>query len=211
MIYRRVQNVMAQEEPDGAYSVFLSHSHADAEWVEDLAIRLEDAHQLRPWLDRWVLVPGKPWQRHMARGLQQATSCAVCLGTGTPRGWFEKEIEKALNRQAQDDSFRVIPVLLPGADPEIAADLQQTFLDLNTWVDFRGSDSVDRAFHLLVCGIRGVAPGRWTPRGSREVAVPDAHVVDKLRELRYLREARLIDETVAIDKQGKMLDKYFGI
>src|SRR3954470_4515694 len=100
---------MSYSEPDGRrWDVFLSHSHRDADWVEDLAKRLEDERRVRPWLDRWVLVPGEPWQRKIARGLEEAASCAVCLGQHTPRGWFEREIEKALSRQAVDRRFRVI-------------------------------------------------------------------------------------------------------
>ena len=38
----------------------------------------------------------------MAKGLEEAASCAVCVGEKTPRGWFQQEAEKALNKQAND-------------------------------------------------------------------------------------------------------------
>jgi hypothetical protein len=66
---------MAQESrtaPTSAYDAFLSHSHADADWVEALARKLEDEAGLTVWLDRWTLVPGEPWRRTMARGLDDA-------------------------------------------------------------------------------------------------------------------------------------------
>ena len=138
------------------YDVFLSHSHTDAEWVEEIAKRLEDKAGLRVWLDKWILVPGEPWQHGMARGLNQARSCAVCIGEHTPKGWFQEEIGRALNRQTQDTSFRVIPVLLPNAKKYNVDD----FLGLRTWVDFKKGIDDSHAFHLLVSGIRGVAPGR---------------------------------------------------
>src|SRR5450759_3398956 len=94
------------------FHVFLSHSHQDAIWVKDLAERLEDECGFHVWLDKWILIPGKSWQQEMARGLEQAESCAVCIGKETPKGWFKEEIQKALNRQTHDDQFRVIPVLL---------------------------------------------------------------------------------------------------
>lgn len=119
------------------FHVFLSHSHQDAIWVKDLAERLEDECSFRVWLDIWILIPGNPWQQEMARGLEQAGCCAVCIGKTTPMGWFKEEIQKALNRQTTDPSFRVIPVLLPNADPINVND----FLELRTWVDFgHGSD-----------------------------------------------------------------------
>jgi hypothetical protein len=97
------------------YHVFLSYSHQYGDWVEALSRRLEDEYGFRVWLDRWVLIPGQSWQQDMAKGLEEASVCAVCLGQKTPRGWFQQEIEKALNRQASDSSFRVIPVLMPDA------------------------------------------------------------------------------------------------
>jgi hypothetical protein len=46
---------------DTIYDAFLSHSHQDAEIIEALARRLEDEAGLRVWLDKWVLVPGRPF------------------------------------------------------------------------------------------------------------------------------------------------------
>lgn len=141
------------------FDVFLSYSHMDADWVEHLARRLEDEHGLRVWLDKWVLVAGQPWQQAMARGIDQAGCCAVCIGEYTPIGWFKREIESALDRQTRVPSFRVIPVLLPKAKRGNVDD----FLELNAWVDFRSSDQ-DYAFHVLVCGVKGISPGRWPPK-----------------------------------------------
>jgi TIR domain len=191
------------------FDVFLSHSHRDATWVENLARRLEDEHRIRSWLDRWMLVPGKPWQRAMAHGIQKAPSCAVFFGRETPHGWFEKEIEKALNRQAQHRDFRVIPVLLPDIDSGVRASLTEGFLELNTWVDFSDGADPDRAMHLLVSGVKGLAPGRWPARAPN--GQPRTDVVEKLRHLRQLREDQLVDDAVAIDYQRKILDRLLDI
>jgi len=142
--------------PAEYFDIFLSYSHTDAEWVENLARRLEDEQGFRIWLDKWVLVAGQPWQQAMARGIDQAGCCAVCIGEYTPIGWFKREIERALDRQTKVPSFRVIPVLLPNAKRVNVDD----FLELNSWVDFRSSDQ-DYAFHVLVCGVKGIPPGRW--------------------------------------------------
>jgi hypothetical protein len=79
------------------YDVFLSHAHVDAEVVEKIGQVLLNLG-INVWLDRWVLVPGDLWQQEMARGLDHASTCAVCIGQTTPKGWFQQEIQRALNR-----------------------------------------------------------------------------------------------------------------
>ena len=44
------------------YDVFLSHNTADQAPIETIARRLREEAQLEPFLDRWHLVPGEPWQ-----------------------------------------------------------------------------------------------------------------------------------------------------
>ena len=146
------------------FEVFLSHAHVDADLVEKLAARLEDEADLRVWLDKWILIPGAHWQQEMARGLEEAKTCAVCIGRITPAGWFREEIERALNRQAKDSNFRVIPVILPDGDCSIV----DNFLELRTWVVFRYGIDEGYAFHLLTCGVRGAhleghlrRPAKW--------------------------------------------------
>lgn len=183
------------------FDVFLSHSHEDAEWVEKLAKRLEDDAKLRVWLDKWIAVPGEHWQQAMARGLDQAKSCAVCIGDQTPEGWFREEIERALNRQTKDKSFRVIPVLLPIAKTINVDD----FLELRTWVDFKDGLHDSRAFHRLVSGIRGVSPGRGP---EEEMKSDSQHIMvrEKLIQIRQLRVERLIDDDIALEGQRKLVD-----
>jgi hypothetical protein len=97
-----VEGAVPLPDPD----VFLSHASSDAELVEVLANALVDKEKLNVWLDRWVLVPGQHWQQDMARGLEIAKTCAVCVGNKTPQGWFREEIERAINRQTKDTKFR---------------------------------------------------------------------------------------------------------
>ena len=46
--------------------LFLSHNGADKAAVEALALRLRQEPDLEPWLDKWDLVPGEPWQEALA-------------------------------------------------------------------------------------------------------------------------------------------------
>lgn len=162
-------------------------------------MRLTDEAKLRVWLDKWVLVPGELWQQEMARGLNQANSCAVCIGAETPSGWFQQETQRALNRQARDSAFRVIPVLLPDAQ-EVNVD---NFLELRTWIDFQEGLDNARAFHNLVAGIRGEKPGR----GPAEEVVDDQFltVKGKLQQLQDL--GNLVDKVVSLEFQRKLVSQ----
>jgi hypothetical protein len=178
------------------YDVFLSHPHTHADWVERLASRLKDECGFEVWLDKWELIPGQNFVPEMSKGLEQASTCAVCVGKDTPRGWAQQEVQKALNRQATRESFRVIPVLMPDASEQSVAD----FLELRTWVDFRGDH--DEAFHRLVCGIKGVAPGRWPARDQEALLDP---LERKLRKIASLREKNLLDPSVVVEVQRELL------
>ncbi len=195
-------------EPPDLFDVFLSHSHEDATIVEELGRVLSDREEhFRVWLDKWVLIPGDHWQQDMARGLEQARTCAVCLGKNTPRGWFKEEIERALNRQVSDKAFRVIPVLLPYADPNVV----DGYLELRTWVDFKKGIADKDAIYILACGIIGRAPGRLD---REDLGVPSKiidQIRDNLEKIKSYRDSKLIDDSVAIEYQKRLLDIKFGI
>ena len=191
--------------PHHIYDVFLSYSHADANWVEKLAHRLEDEHALRVWLDKWILTPGKSWQQAMARGLNQAACCAVCIGDQTPRGWFREEIERALDLQTKNGDFRVIPVLIPGASSELIPE----FLSLRTWADF-GADQ-DYAFHVLVQGIRGLPVGRWRlSKGKLDSSETMDATEQKLEQLSRLAKLG-VHEEVVVEFERKILTQWFEV
>lgn len=190
------------------FDVFLSHSHSDSIMVEALAKQLEDDFNFRVWLDKWVLIPGESWQQEIARGLDQAKSCAVCIGKETPRGWFREEIERAINRRTKEASFRVIPVLLPNAKKINV----NNFLELRTWVKFEKGLDDHSAFHILVSGIKGVAPGRG-PTTSKEKVSYSSHNQERelLKQIQQWRSERLIDEEIAIEAQRKVIDRIMEV
>ena len=51
------------------YDVFLSHNSADKAPVEELARRLVQAG-IQPFLDKWHLIPGEPWQEAIGEALR---------------------------------------------------------------------------------------------------------------------------------------------
>ncbi len=143
------------------FDVFLSYSSEDVLAVERLAIALADTAGLRPWLDKWQLIPGEPWLRELERGLLSSRTCAACVGSSGRGPWQTQEVDAALRAQVKGDrDFRVIPVLLPEA-PATAPDLP-IFLQGNTWVRFKSLDDA-AAMWRLECGIKGERPGRGRP------------------------------------------------
>jgi hypothetical protein len=139
------------------YDVFLSHASSDKPVVEELA-RLLTLRGLRPWLDKWDLVPGEPWQEAIEKALADCPACAVCIGAGGFGGWQTEEMNGAIQLQVGRERRRVIPVLLPGAERGERSALP-LFLQGRTWVDFHGSLNEERVLRRLVRGIRGERPG----------------------------------------------------
>ena len=137
------------------FDVFLSHASPDKPLVEVLGKRLM-AENLRPWLDKWNLIPGEPWQPQIELALADCIACAVFIGSGDRGPWHEEELRTAIRRRVErrEQAFRVIPVLLPGAKRTELPD----FLTATTWVEFRDLDDTE-AFDRLLCGIRGIEPG----------------------------------------------------
>jgi hypothetical protein len=190
------------------YDVFLSHDHNDADAVEDLGRAITD-FGFSVWLDRWVCVPGESWQQAIAKGLNETTTCAVCIGKRTAQGWFRQEVERALDLQAGDHRYRVIPVLLPDAVAGDPHQLLPGFVGLRTWVDFRPGHRDARALHLLRHGIEGTPPGPWPPLPPCSAA-PDATLLEVERDLRALDRIRsLLHESVLIETQRHILSRRF--
>ena len=139
------------------YDIFLSHSSADKPAVEEIARKLQAAG-IEPFLDKWHLVPGEPWQEALEEALDQSRTCAVFLGPGSIGAWQNEEMRSALETRVRDKSSRVIPVLLPGSFEPRKEELPR-FLRRLTWVDFRKGLEDEDAFRRLLSGIRGKAPG----------------------------------------------------
>jgi hypothetical protein len=91
------------------YDVFLSHNSADKPAVEVLARRLTEEAGLQPFLDKWHLVPGEPWQEALEEALDQSRTCVVFLGPKGLGTWENEEMRAALDIRAGTPDFRVIP------------------------------------------------------------------------------------------------------
>lgn len=142
---------------DDNWDVFLSHNSSDKDVAEQIARRLRDHADLRPFLDKWHLVKGDPWQERLEAALASSSACAVLVGHSDIGPWQNEEMRAALDRRVQRHDFRVIPVLLPGVAEDAIARLPQ-FLRRLTAVDLRSGLEGD-GFEGLVAAIRGESPG----------------------------------------------------
>jgi hypothetical protein len=131
---------------------------------------------IEAWLDKWNLIPGDPWQPAIEEALQKAESCVVFVGYGGFGSWQTEEMRAAINRRVTESNkrFRVIPVLLPGVEQPERSSLPP-FLVAATWVEFHGSIDDQDAFHRLVYGIRGLAPGPGPRRLDPPVSPRTTH------------------------------------
>ena len=136
-----------------ACDVFLSYNWRDHAAAEAIARALQQQYNLNVFLDRWYLVPGRPWPQALEDILGRCRAVAVLLSPEGMGPWQQRERDLALDRQAHESTFAVIPVLLPGADPALG------FLRLNTWVDLGSGIDDAVGLSVLAAAVRGEPPG----------------------------------------------------
>ncbi len=136
--------------------MFLSYNRLDKPAVEAIAAKLQD-RGIETWLDQWNLIAGEPWQDAVERALTDCETCAVFVGPSGQGPWQNNEMRAALDlrMKAGGARRRVIPVLLPRAKEESIP----LFLAGNTFVLFESLED-EEALYQLLCGIKGVMPGR---------------------------------------------------
>ena len=62
-----------------SFDIFLSHNSADKDSVERIAEKLQ-TEGVKPWLDKWCLVPGQPFQDQLANALKSCRTCGIFVG-----------------------------------------------------------------------------------------------------------------------------------
>ncbi len=135
-----------------SFDVFFSYHWRDHAEVEAVAQALRQ-QGLNIFLDRWYLIPGRPWPQALEDVLGSCRSVAVFLGPQGMGPWQQREQDLALSRQARQPEFPVIPVLRPHADPALG------FLSQNTWVDLRQKLDDSLSLEILQRAVRGEPPG----------------------------------------------------
>ena len=161
---------------EGASEVFLSYNSRDGAAVDSVAGWLRDSG-FRVFLDRWYLIPGKPWTNALTERIERCRAFVVFLGPDGLGQWQQREVAQATARQALDPGFPLIPVLLPGGRPALG------FLE-NTWIDLRLALHDPGSLQALAEAIRGEPPG---PELARRIAETRAGICP-YRGLRPFRE-----------------------
>jgi hypothetical protein len=165
------------------FDAFLSYSSRDKEAVAGLAARLK-RDGLRIWIDDDELHPGDDWAGEARSALARVPAVAVFVGPHGIGHHQEAELVEALDSSRPGDGrFRLIPVLLPGAD----AMSLPPYLAKYLWVDFRDSLDNGEAYRQLKDALlpRG-AP--VSPPDGRDIAEQDLRM---LPELLFRLAARL--------------------
>jgi hypothetical protein len=112
------------------YDVFVSYSRADTTHALEIDYFL-CKNSLRTFFDRRSLIPGESWVLALERTINQARSAVILIGPHGLGNVQQYEQELLFIRQAQDPTFRLIPILLPDTvDPPAG------FLRVLTWIDF---------------------------------------------------------------------------
>ena len=151
------------------FNAFLSHNSQDKPIVEQIAQWLEDKANLSVWLDKWNLIPGDPWQEEIEKALDESQCCVVFLGPDGIGPWQNEEMRSAIEERVSKQTIRVVPVLLPGAVRPGQESKLPRFLRRLTWVVFRQDWNEENALHRLVCGIKGMPPGRDEKKAETDI------------------------------------------
>jgi hypothetical protein len=131
--------------------LFLSHSGEESSAAQAIAGDLRRAG-LEVWLDTETLKPGDRWMEQIEAALGRADCFGVYIGPSGIRRWVDREVRAALQRHLTDPSFRIIPILGPGAEPEALP----PFLAQHSWLDLRNGTEPEH-IRSLVAGILGGA------------------------------------------------------
>jgi hypothetical protein len=133
------------------FDVFLCHNSKDKREVEAIGNELKKK-KIVPWLDKWELPPGKPWQQLLESQIETIKSAAVFVGSSGLGPWQNAEM-RAFLAHFRERELPVIPVILKTAKKEPELPL---FLKALTWVDFRDTESLPLS--LLVWGVTQKRP-----------------------------------------------------
>ncbi len=135
------------------FDLFLAHNSQDKPAVEAVG-RLLQKRGFRPWLDKWHLRPGMPFQSEIEKLIPSLRALAVFVGLDGTGPWERMEIMAAIS-QFVERGMPVIPVLLPGVTnkPELPLLLREF-----TWVRFGNSLDDTDALDQIEFGITGIHP-----------------------------------------------------
>jgi SAM-dependent methyltransferase len=144
------------------HDVFISYNSADAEFARSLAMEL-DSLGIRVWLDFDEVLPGDDFQDALQRAIRSVNAVVVLFGGRGVGPWEQVEMRAALAESVKR-RLTIIPVVVPGADPEPDLPL---FLEPFSKLDLRAGITAD-SLRRLSDAIRQAA-ARTTARSPTSV------------------------------------------
>lgn len=163
--------------------VFISYSHRDSDFVDELAKQLVK-NDVSVWVDRWELSVGDSLMSRLQSEIAGASALLVILSNGSVTSpWCEKEINGGLLRELEERRVVVLPVLIEDCKVPL-------FLRDKVFADFRASFDV---------GLRSVLEGI--------ARVTNANM-GRIDEPRYYSDWAI--DTRLID-WGRRGDRYFSL
>jgi len=111
-------------------AVFISYSHDDADFVDQLAMHLV-AENARVWVDRWELHVGDSLHRRIEGAMDQASAVLFVLSPASVASeWCQRELSAGLVRELEENRVIVLPVLVEDCEVPL-------FLRDKMYADFR--------------------------------------------------------------------------
>lgn len=144
--------------------VFVSYNRDDSSTVCGIVAALESRGIAAHFDER--IPAGVSWQAELRAAIVRARTILVMLGKRGLGPWQGAEVEIAIDLAVHDAKRRIVPVLLPGASPEILQ--EQLFLARYEWVDLRGGATA-AGIERLVADLRDDGP-----RPPRQSSTPTA-------------------------------------
>jgi hypothetical protein len=138
---------------------FLSHAGEEHATARALAEGLTVAG-LEIWCDLLpgAMPSGQPWVRTLEEALKTARGYLILVPARGVTRWVRAELDYALNRQALNDAFRVVPLLTPGVKPSQLPPFLGRFQAVRLPADVTGQGSQwfgELAAQLRTAGIAG--------------------------------------------------------
>ncbi|MBN2442258.1 MAG: toll/interleukin-1 receptor domain-containing protein, partial [Spirochaetales bacterium] len=125
------------------YHAFLCHNSKDKPTVRRLKEKLAD-QGIVSWIDETGLLAGDDFVPELEKVIRETPAALIIVGPHWMGNWQKQEYYSLLNRavtEGKEKSFRLIPVLLPGAPKEFSGFPE--FLKNKHFVDFRNKKGLD--------------------------------------------------------------------
>ena len=142
--------------------VFISYSHADRDFAENLALHLVQAKQ-NVWIDKWELNAGDSLISKIEEALGGADAILALLSKNSVQSaWCKKELNSVLTLELEEKSVLVIPIILDDCQIPL-------FLKEKLSIDFRKDR--DESFALLLRSLDKISNS-----AQARAEMPDFHI-----------------------------------